>query len=88
MWKQAGRPADRTHSAVTDMKRTKRSLRSKQRQLRAQQRDAKHLETMTASSRDKSLFYKLIRNQRGTRITTDHMQFGDCVVTGNELMGA
>ena len=69
VWKQA----DRTHSAVTDMKRTKRSLRSKQRQLKAQQRDAKHLEIMTASSRNKSLFYKLIHNQRGTRITTYHM---------------
>ena len=46
VWKQGGRPADRTHSAVTDMKRMKRSLRSKQRQLKAQQQDAKHLEIM------------------------------------------
>ena len=70
------------------LKKDKKALRSKQRQLQAEQRRTDQNEIMSASRRDKQLFFKLVRKQRGSSTATDHMIFNDEPVSGDKLMDA
>ena len=61
-WKEADRPTGPLRDNLTE---AKRNLRRLQRQLNAQERDARHSQIMEASTHDQDLFHKLVRLQRG-----------------------
>lgn len=85
-WKAAGKPSDKQNQLAIAKARTKRNLRSMQRQLVAEQRRGKLSEIMTASARDTRLFYRLIKQQRGHTSNPECMQFEGRMVMGDELL--
>ena len=66
MWKKAGSPEAKNNIYNIKRNETRRNIRSVQRQQVAIKRNTLHQEIMEASSRDKNLFFKLVKSQRAT----------------------
>ena len=76
-WKKQGRDPD--DPTLLRLNESKKSFRSYQRQLAAEHRNTMLREISEASTDDRSLFYKLVQRQRGSRTAIrNNVDFGDC----------
>lgn len=86
-WKASGQTKDPLNAVFIAMKRSKKQLRSVQRQIEAEKRKELHLQIMEADSRDKDLFYKIVNKQRASRAAnSQYILFDGQMVEGPALL--
>ena len=72
LWKCSGRPVDENDETLTNLKRSKKQLRSMQRRLKAERHMEEQTQLMEASEYNPTVMHKLIQKQRRTsNISTD-----------------
>ena len=63
-WKEAGKPLDPKNELLMNKNNCKKQLRTRQRQIAAEQRNGLYKEILVSHTDDKKLFYKLVNRQR------------------------
>ena len=63
-WKEAGKPLDPNNELLMNKNNCKKQLRTRQRQIAAEQRNSLYKEILVSYTDDKKLFYKLVNRQR------------------------
>ena len=83
LWQSAGQPGP-DHHLWQERKSAKRAVRRTQRRNQAEKRNKLRLELSQASVNDQKLFYKLIKQQRGTDDSTNAILVDGQLITDNE----
>ncbi len=83
LWQTAGQPGPE-HHLWQERKSAKRAVRRTQRHNQAEKRNKLRLELSSASVNDQKLFYKLIKQQRGTDDSTNAILVDGHLLTDND----